>query len=208
MHCYQCLGIAFALTLPLFATAQLTSSKASLNLLTARWVLANVAMAASFDTAKKLPCPTVFRKLCPEEQGDAQLECALRKESKRQGSMSTKCRIYATGLLMNSHRDSEEVLAAKPFNVSSACPLGPGSLAASASTSGSKGHAEWWAERQVERARAREHAAVGLPRPPPPLEAVNARVDFTLVTQVSASRMWMLAHLCDVSATLRQVVTS
>jgi len=193
------------LTLPSLLAAHLSSSKGYLGLLVARWTLANVAIAANFDTSKKLSCPVVFKKLCPEEQGDAQLECALRKESKRQGSMSSKCRVYATGLLMNSHRDSEEALAAKPFNVSKACPLGPGSLAATRSDSGGsgdKGQAQWWVEREMERAAVREKVAAGLPRPPPPLEAVNAHVDFTLVTQVSASRMWMLAHLCEVNANL------
>lgn len=206
---FQQLSIAFMLTLPSLLAAHLSSSKGSLGLLIAGWTLANVAMAANLDTSKKLPCPVVFKKLCPEEQGDAQLECALRKVSKRQGSMSSKCRVYATGLLMNSHRDSEETLATKPFNVSEACPSGPGSLAATTSASAgsdNKGHARWWVEREVERAAAREHVAAGLPRPPPPLEAVNAHVDFTLVTQVSASRMWMLAHLCEVNAFLYSVL--
>ena len=167
-------------------------------MLIASWVAAKLATAEASTEKKTDSCPDIYKKLCPEDRADARLECALRKETEKRGSMPSKCRMYATGLLMNSHRISETDLATKPFNLSKACPLGLGSLAAATATEGGGPNAEWWAARPEERAAARDHILAGQPRPPPPAAAVNARVDFTLVTQVSASRLWMLAHICEV----------
>ena len=92
--------------------------------------------------------------------------------------MSTRCKIYALGLLMNSRRPSDEELAQRPLNHPSECAamgMGPG---------GKRG---WW-------------QANSLASDPEPL---MDEVDFTLVSQVTMTRLWMVSKLCEASFSVK-----
>ena len=84
---------------------------------------------------EKVPCPQQFIKLCPDVPLKERVRCALRVEKLNRNSLSTACKVFAMGLVMNSHRESMEVVQAKPFNEPSGCDM----LGASPDAKG-----RWW----------------------------------------------------------------
>ena len=135
----------------------------------------------------KVPCPEQYAKLCPNESPDKRIECALKVEKQKRWSMSGKCKILAQGLIMNSHRQPLREIMARNFNKPTQCTsLG--------SAPGGKG-VSWWTGSSTRRALSAAEWWVSVSTRDP-VEAAKD-VDFTLVTQATQARMWMVKHLCE-----------
>jgi hypothetical protein len=147
-------------------------SKAHVLVLT--WILLTVS-SASTSFMKERDCPGQFTKVCPDSNvttGELGCIVELYKANKLGSSVGKKCAMYALGIYQNSRHlpdDENSIGINRKFNEPSEC-------------SAWNTH-EYWALSDTEKKTK---------------SAVNS-IDFTLVSQCSADRLWMVGELCKVT---------